>query len=62
MDIKETIQISATITRGLRKMVKELADSDKRSFSQEVELLLTQAVKERERQRAKGRKKQPENG
>lgn len=46
-------QISATISDDLHSKIVEEARRDNRSFSNEVELLLENATKERERQRNK---------
>lgn len=61
MEIKETIQISATIDKNLHQSVKDEAERDNRSFSEMVGMLLGQAIKERVRNRAKNRKKTEEN-
>jgi hypothetical protein len=60
MERKETVQISATIDAALSLTIREEAFKDNRSFSEMVGMLLAQAIKERERQRAK-RKKNQEN-
>jgi hypothetical protein len=54
---KNTIQISATIDKSLFDSVKEEAVRDSRSFSEMVGILLSAAIKERERQRAKSKKR-----
>jgi hypothetical protein len=46
-------QISATISDELHSKILDEKKRDCRSFSQEVELLLSNAIKERERQRQK---------
>jgi hypothetical protein len=53
MEARDTIQICATVAKSLHVSVKEEATRDNRSFSEMVGILLTQAIKERERQRAK---------
>jgi hypothetical protein len=55
--MKDTMQICATVHKDLRNSVQEIADRDNRSFSEMVSILLLQAVKERERQRAKNQAK-----
>ncbi len=50
------MQISATIPDELHQKVKVEAARDSRSFSETVGILLSQAIKERERQRAKGKR------
>jgi hypothetical protein len=52
-----TIQISATIDKGLHQQVKDEAFRDGRSFSETVGTLLGNAIKERERQRVKNARK-----
>lgn len=49
-------QISASVDEKLRTAVEEEAKRDNRSFSEMVEILLSQSIKERERQRNKRRK------
>lgn len=46
-------RISAYIEEELYSKVAEIADRDSRSFNQTLQMLLQQAVKERERQRLK---------
>lgn len=61
MESKDTIQICATVPVSLRTAVKEESDRDSRSFSEMVGILLTQAIKERERQRSKNKKRTTDN-
>ena len=42
-----TAQISATIEKYIRDKVKEIAEAEKRSFSQMVEILVTEALEAR---------------
>jgi hypothetical protein len=52
-------QISASVSQEVQEAVNQEAKRDNRSFSETVELLLQQAIKERERQRNKNRRKSP---
>lgn len=61
MKSNDTVQISATIAKDLKKSITEEAERDSRSFSQTVEILLAQAVRERERQRVKRKRTTQEN-
>lgn len=56
----DTIQISATVPMELKASVKSEADRDSRTFSEMVGILLNQAIKERERSRAKSKKVKPD--
>lgn len=56
------MQISATISKELHESVKAEAGRDSRSFSETVGILLSQALKERERSRAKSKKQKPNEG
>jgi len=54
-------QISASISAELQEAINEEAKRDSRSFSEMIGILLAQAIRERERQRAKNKKRQTEN-
>jgi hypothetical protein len=55
-------QISASVDQEVQDAVKVEAEKDNRSFSETVEILLRQALKERERSRLKSaaRKNRPQ--
>jgi hypothetical protein len=52
-------QISASLEPELVEIIKDEAKKDNRSFSEMVEMLLRQAIKERERTRAKNARRKP---